>query len=851
MKLGLRQIITLVPAILFSIIMPAQDLPKMPEDPSVVKGVLPNGLSYYIASNTTEKGFADFSLIQRTGFGNISDSAASESCVKKIAREALTNLHRLGNTSPNEFFIRHGSLPGKDGFASVSKDATIFRFPNVRISGNKAALDSVLLVLMDMTDRRSFTDDEFLRKWYSPADQAVVIAGDVDAKAVIARLEGMSYMVPSALSRERIDIYAPDSSYVSVSDAENDLQTISMSWTSRRVPREYMNTVQPVIFDKTLDMLGKVSVRRIKKAFAAENIPVAGVSYVLSRSDEGPGDDVFTLNLAVCPENVSIARRIVAGVMESIDVSGASLGEYLTAESEFMIAYKRKAYLPFRSNTECMERCISSFLYGSFLSSDQQVYSFHTQRELPDSVRCRHFNDVAAALINPIDKTVDSLIWNDSIVTAYSLNLPMTAPKVKIRSSKKDHLSGGTVWTFSNGFKVVYRNMPSSGDLYYTLALNGGYSSIAGLGEGEGAFISDIFRLSRIAGVKGDDFFDGLMKEKVVMEPRVTISNTLIGGRIPKDRVALLMQALLAVANSREGMEESFQYYRRNEDMASEYDRHSFDARMTALDSIMCPGYRYSPYKSKGSLTSSFYSKAYSFLDVQMKKMNDGVLIIVGDIDEEYLKQQLLMYAGGFKTNDASARRTVVRYQPVSGWSTYTVKGKAESVDVALSARMPLTSANYLAASIAVMVLERDLASHLGPAGMSFDLMFNCRIYPEERMNVLISVQAADVEGLSMNMVPQSAIDALGEVREALAGLSSKNMTDDELKQYKAYLKNRLNLEVKDPQYWVDAITVRYLDGKDLTTGYAANIDALTKDDVKRVLALLDKGCKIEYVTEQ
>jgi hypothetical protein len=94
-------------------------------------------------------------------------------------------------------------------------------------------------------------------------------------------------------------------------------------------------------------------------------------------------------------------------------------------------------------------------------------------------------------------------------------------------------------------------------------------------------------------------------------------------------------------------------------------------------------------------------------------------------------------------------------------------------------------------------------------------------------------------------------IDALGNVREALSELSSKDITDDQLKQYKAYLKNRIGLEMKDPLYWVDAITLRYLDGKDLTTGYAANIDALSKDDVLRVFALLDRGCKIEYVTTQ
>ena len=52
------------------------------------------------------------------------------------------------------------------------------------------------------------------------------------------------------------------------------------------------------------------------------------------------------------------------------------------------------------------------------------------------------------------------------------------------------------------------------------------------------------------------------------MKPRVTMSNTLIEGRLPKERLSMLMQALLAVANGRSSMEEAFHYYRRNEDLA-------------------------------------------------------------------------------------------------------------------------------------------------------------------------------------------------------------------------------------------------------------------------------------------
>lgn len=853
MKLGLRQIIVLVAAMLLPVIAPAQDLPKMPADPAIVQGVLPDGLSYYIISNSSEKGVASFSLVQKTGRRNLPDSVKADSLVVRTARESLSCLYRLGNRSAQGFFAAHGSHPGRDGFVSVREDATVFRFPDVRLSDGKTVLDSALLVLMDITDRRSFSDDDFVREWYSPSDQAIIVAGDVDPKTVISRLEGMSYMVPYAESKERMKFYCADSSSVSVSCAGGGsaLREIVLNWVSERVPSEYMNTVQPVIFDRALDILGKVAVRRVKAVLEFERIPFANVSYTVRHSDEGPGDDLFALRFTVHGDDQVNARRIVASVMESIDAEGVSLDEYLLAEADFMSSLKREAALPSRSNADYTERCISSFLYNSFLSSSGQVYSFHTHRNLPDSVRCSFFNDVAAALLYPMDKWEESYVISDSMTFAAVPVLPYAAPKVKIRSVKKDHLSGGTIWTFSNGFKVVYRNMPSNGDVYYAMALNGGYSGIPGLSGGEGAYVSDLFRLSRIAGVKGDDFFEYLRKEQVIMEPHVTMSNTLIEGRLPKDRMPLLMQALLAVANSRLSDEDTFPYYKECEEMSLDYSQHSFGARMTAIDSIMCPGYRYSPYKSKGRLTSSFYQKASAFLDAQMGKMNDGVLVIVGDIAEESLKQQLMNYVGGFRTKDVTAKRTMLRYQPVSGWSTYTVKGNMDAVDVALSARLPLTSINYLAACIAVMVLEKDLAAAMSDSGMYFDVLFNCRIYPEERMNVLISAYSADAGGMALGSDRITPIDALGNVREALSELSLKDITDDQLKQYKAYLKNRIGLEMKDPLYWVDAITLRYLDGKDLTTGYAANIDALSKDDVLRVFALLDRGCKIEYVTTQ
>lgn len=848
MKSGLRQIIALMPAILFAIIMPAQGLPKMPADPSVVSGVLPNGMSYYIAPNHSYKGMADFALVQKTGRKNVTEDPHR---VAEVAGEAAASLPRLGSLSPLRFFSRHGSYPGQEGYVSVKDDATVFRFRNVCLSDGKAVLDSSLLVIMDIADRASFSGDPFLKKWYSPEDQTVIVAGDVDLKTVVSRLEAMSLMTPALPSAERI---APVAEPVSGTDVmvgmDGRTSTVTLRWLSGRVPREYMNTVQPVIFDMSLDILGKLAVKKIKAELRSQGIAYAGVTYKHIGSDEIPYDDVFSVSATVESGYAEKVAGIMAGVMEETDAEGVPADEYLWAEAAFTGELKQLADSPAVENSVLADRCISACLYNSSLAMPEQVYAFHESRSLPDTMRCRLFNDVAAALLYP-QETPGTASSSGSFAAAFADTSSFSAAvsKVKIKSSKKDHISGGTIWTFSNGVKVIYRNMPSDGDVYYTLALNGGYAGIPDLAEGEGAFMSDILSLSEIAGMQGDVFKAFLQRYGITMDLRVTMSNTLMEGRLPKDEMSLLMKSLLAVANQRELSEDAYPYYRQcvNLELGSGMDQ--LYSRRTAIDSIMCPDFRYSPYRSEGRLTDSFCTKADKFLSGQMARMNDGVFIIVGDIGEEKLKKILLEYVGGFRTGETTVRRPVMRYQPVSGWSTYTVPGEINAVDVAVSARMPLTASNCFAADLAAMILERDLAAALADSGMAFELYCDFRIYPEERLDIMISVIETDSQGLVPGMSPVSPMTVLDNVRSVLSDMHSKDIDDAAFGSLKASLKNLISLRMKDPEYWLNAITARHLDGKDITTGYAGNIDALDKEDVRRVFSFLEKGCKVEYVT--
>ncbi len=849
MNLGFRQIFTILAALLLPKIMPAQDLPLLPDDPAVVKGVMPNGMSYYLAANPTVKGTADFALVQKTGMLTAGDSAGTE--VKAAARRALSSLKLISPSSPYDFLARHNVAPGKDGFVTVTDDATVFRFSDVKLS-RADVLDSVLVVIMGMAGN---VGDDFVTKWYTPADQAVIVSGDIDAKAVASKLVSMSYMIPQAVQTARPEYVRDEPDAVAVRSLEHGLSEVSATWTSKRVPREYMNTVQPEIFEMSLHTLGQVASGRLKKSLKSENVPAADISYGHVCSSSYPYDDSFSIKVITDSADVREAVDALAGVMSSIDEGGITVNEYVLAERSYLHELEHAALKPVKSDAEAVNRCRNAFLYNSSLASPRERLNFHTSRNLPDTMRQRLFNDVAKALVD-MDVFPDSLLTEGkaepaasmSVNVSDTLDFPGQSPKVKLRSTKREHVSGGSIWTFSNGFKVIYKRMKTD-RMYYSLALNGGYSSMEGLDPGEGAFLSDYLKTCHVNGLKAEDFLNILGREGVSMDFAVSMSNTMIDGSLPKNRMQLLLRSLLALTNARTPDEEAFNYYIKSEYMALDLLQGSSAARAAAIDNIMCPDYKYSPFKQKGNVSADFQADAERFFDERFSRMNDGALILVGNIEEEKLKKMLMDYAGGFRTSDVAFKRPMVRYQPVSGWSTYTVEGAEDNVDVALSARMPLTMENFLASDLAAMVLKSRLASELDETGMHFTLTYNCRINPEERFNMLISVSEASGDGFHEGMERKTPIEALAYVRSALASLNHMEITAEELKPYKEAVKHTMAGEMESPEYWVHAIALRYLDGKDCTTNYAQKTDAVTPEKVMSVLRLLDAGSKVEYVT--
>ena len=230
--------------------------------------------------------------------------------------------------------------------------------------------------------------------------------------------------------------------------------------------------------------------------------------------------------------------------------------------------------------------------------------------------------------------------------------------------------------------------------------------------------------------------------------------------------------------------------------------------------------------------------------------MNDGVIILVSDMNEEALKKLLINYVGGFKTRESAFRRPSLRYQPVSGWSTYEFDGKEESIDVVMSVAMPLTMDNYVTAAVAARVLEKGLATVLAETGMFPKVSYNFQISPQERLSMMISVGNVSKMGYASHIEHSGPMEALAILRSSLQNLDKVEIPANIVEADKAYMKNLIAQKMNDPKYWVDAIAKRYVDGKDFSTSYQAKIDAVNADKVKLLILALNSGSKVEFVVK-
>ena len=822
---------------LCSITMPAAVLPTLPVDARIKKGTLGCGATYYMVPNSKEKGYAEIAVIRR-------DESASD-----ISRESLKA----------DFFSRMSIAPGPEGYMTDNDGSTIFRYRRVPLY-NQHILDSTLLYT-------------FAQMAASRAEQAIIVAGDIDPVEFKKKMDIFSLIVPRILVQEAHEpdyVWEPSPApYVIVNTVpgKKDVE-ISVTYASARIPQALMNTPQTLVTNILSREYQTILGHRLERNLREAGIPFGEIRFGAVKSSDTGGDERYSVTVRTSARYSDAAMRTMSSTIGELDAFGASVKEFSDANRTIQPWYLRKsAERP--SPEEDVDMCIANFLFGAPLSPISEEAALFSRKNVPDSIRAGHFNLFSAALAEQLTNLslvytagADSLDKDEALFyynlaylygsiassgkdyswnSADTLGLETSAPKIRIKSEKAEPVTGGKLWTFSNGMRVAFKRLPGSGMFSYSMVLSGGLSSIPDIVPGEGGYISDMIGLFDAGGLTASGFRDVLSASGISMKADVGVFSMSLSGDAPASQLSLLLKALGALSSDRNLNRGEFDAYMRNQALVPVSVE---DNALLQLNS----GFTAAASKRKGALTQDTARKADKYFEGRLSRMNDGILLIAGDLDELLVKKLLLKHLGAFAAERGSIARPAVDLRPIVG--TRTVQGDgAPGIYVLMDTDYAVTSQSYYTAYIAAEALRHSLVRHLIYYGYTADVQASITVQPHERVRMFISCKPASPSGLPANTV-QDKERALSAVRAAIRDAYLKRVDANDLKAWKALCLSSVKASFTTAPGVIDALEARYAFGKDISR-YEESFAAITVDSLMNMLQALATGGRIEYIADE
>ena len=832
MRRRLTYVIFALALLFFSRTVPAQTLPPLPMDARIQKGKLASGVTYYMVKDPSEKGFAEMAVVQR------------EDSLSAWKRERLQP----------EFLGQMGIVQPAQGFLSNLDGSTLYRLSHVPVYKTEV-LDSTLLYA-------------FERMAEVQAPQAVVISGDIDPVELKKKMDIFSLLVPP-YKREGGPrtpyVWTPDPAPRTRLEAAGP-SSVLVSYASARVPRALMNTAQAQATDILQWEMMVLLHHRLERNLNEASLPYSEIRFeILDSSDQG-GDEVFSTRVQTAPEYRDEVLKVVSATLAEMDAFGVSPQEFSDAKKVILPLIEEKA-AEVSSQAALADRCVANFLFGAHLAPFSETVRLFSRKKVPDEVEARFLNQYSAAVLEGLNNlelcytaAPDSLDDNEflfqyNLAWLYASLAPsgrdyrwskgdslvqfhLQVPRAKISKEKPEPVSGGTLWTFSNGVRVVYRQMPGSGTFRYALQLSGGLSQIPDLQEGEGGYIAPMLTLYKIGGVPVPVFRDYLRTRGVTLQPRADLNNLMVEGKAPAEQLELVLQTLLTLANNRRFDAEAFRAYARNESVRPE----SLEAR---TDALLRPGFPYTPYPRPSALTEATPQKAERFFEDRFSQVNNGILLLCGDLPETTVKKMLLKYIGGFRTikSQAVSTRNAVSFHPAVG--TFTRRDEdpslAQGLYVTMDTEYALTSSNYATLRVLEEAFRHTLAQGLAASGLSFQVDIQPIPYPQERLRMQLSLQP----------VPGTEPDwaqLLPEVRTALAAAVARNYEPQDIEAWKSLITARMQESLGSPDEMITALLARYGAGKDMVSKFGEHIKGVNADKLRSMAAALLRGSRVEYL---
>lgn len=377
----------------------AQQNPPQPTDPNVRKGVLENGLTYYVRHNKLPENRADFYIAQKVGSMQEEDSQAGLAhFLEHMAFNGTTNFP--GKTML-EYLQDNGIKFGTNINAYTSFDETVYYVSRVPTT-NQNLVDSVLMVLYDWSCGIALEADEidsergvireewrtrggaqqrlwekllpvmypdskyanrmpigdidvinnfkyqeirdYYHKWYRPDLQGIIVVGDFDADEMEAKVIELFSKIPAHENPAHREYYpVPDNEEPIITvatDPEATNTQIMMFYKHDPTPDELKLSQAGLVIDYIKSVASRMINERFQEIVQKPNAPFTSAyaydgDYFVAKTK-----DAWTVVAGAAEDKIDDALSALVRESERMKRFGFTASEYERARTNLLTSYE-------------------------------------------------------------------------------------------------------------------------------------------------------------------------------------------------------------------------------------------------------------------------------------------------------------------------------------------------------------------------------------------------------------------------------------------------------------------------------------------------------------------------------
>lgn len=742
-------------------------------------------------------------------------------------------------------------------------------YPNSRYG---ARLPIGLMSVVDSFPYQALRD--YYEKWYRPDLQGIVIVGDFDVDKMEKKVKKIFSKIKKAKNPAERIYYSVDDNkdmiFAQATDKEQQNYSLQLMFKHDAPTRAQRNSEEQ--FRNSVKRRLAISIlnQRFGEMMTKDNPPFlsAGVGYgdyILANTK-----DAFTIAVTCKPEQVNDAIPMVFTEVERARRFGFTQTE-LDREIADNLAAIEKWYAERdkRENNYYVNLCVRNFLDNTPLLDPDTDYEL--SKAIYSSVTLNDINSVLPALMTdsnqvaisyapekegaryPGKSDIEMLLKmvSQARLTEYVDNVSDAPLLAKLPNPGKvvkseEGMWGSTLWTLSNGIKVVVKPTDFAADHLSLVGYsNGGTNRYPDADRLNIAFLNSVVPLGGCGALDAMQLGKKLAGNTATSNVWATnIHDRVSAGCSPKDIETMFQLLYLQFTEPRMDSAAFNGYTTR---MRNSLKDRAMNPQTALSDTMKVALYNNHP-RSKvivaDDIDSIDYNRIMEIYRDRTGDASDFVFVIVGNVNTDSLKPYVEQYLGALPANGRKEEIVDDGVNKRKGVYRNNFKNKMEvptgtevllyTGDIEGTQRNAMLM-SYLDQILNMVYTEEVREKESGTYGVGVGGTVNK--YPKGEFQLSIS----------FSMAPERREELVAIVQNELQKIAKNGPKEEHLEKVRSYMLKSFDEAQKENSSWSYWLYRYYFDNEDVYSNYTNLVKSITKEDVRQFLvSLLEQGNMIE-----